>query len=78
MSPKLNNLLLTVVTVLTTCASFAQEKGGPPPPATKDDTPPPGLIVPIDDHIWVLAIAGVLLGCWLYYKRHVNAVALRA
>ncbi|ANH59078.1 hypothetical protein I597_0143 [Dokdonia donghaensis DSW-1] len=40
-------------------------KEAPPPPGR---TPLPGLIAPIDDHLPLLLIGGLLLGAYYMYK----------
>ncbi|MAB58808.1 MAG: hypothetical protein CL524_14865 [Aequorivita sp.] len=37
---------------------------GPPPPSQNR-----GGQLPIDDHIWILFVAGILLGAYIFYKR---------
>lgn len=39
-----------------------------PPP--NNNPPPPGPQVPIDGHLWILLIAGLLLGFYKLYKRN--------
>jgi len=46
-------------------SSYAQ--GGPPPPDTRT-TSLPGLVMPIDDHIIVVVMLGILLGVYYAYK----------
>lgn len=40
------------------------------PPPTNNDPPPPGGQLPIDDHLWILLLAGLLLGFYILYKRN--------
>jgi len=59
MSPKLKKLFsTTVLTTLVGFSAFAQGPDLPPPP------PPPGLVVPIDENIVILIVAGFVFGIY--------------
>lgn len=47
--------------------AIGQDKGGPPPP-NKTIDPPVGLVVPIDESLIYLVIAGLFLGVFFYLK----------
>lgn len=65
MSPNLRTFMLTMLLLFVRMASYAQD--GPPPPGTRTSSLP-GLVAPIDDHIIVLVILGVLAGAFYAYK----------
>ena len=58
----MKSLLYNVITLAVQASS--SDKGPPPPSQNRG----PGL--PIDDNIWILIIAGVLLGVYILYKRN--------
>lgn len=61
-------LLLFSLTFLSlSLEAFGRDKGGPPPPSRTID-PPVGLVVPIDDSLVYLMIAGLFLGVFYYLK----------
>ncbi len=64
MSPKLRTFVVTTVLCLIGLSVFAQK--APPPPDSK--VPLPGLVLPIDDNLIVLILAGILAGLFYYYK----------
>lgn len=64
MSPKLRNFITTAPLLFMGISAFAG-KEAPPPPGR---TPLPGLIAPIDDHLPLLLIGGLLLGAYYMYK----------
>lgn len=39
------------------------------PPPTNNPPPPPGVLLPIDDHIWILLLVGLIFGLYIAYKR---------
>lgn len=82
MSPKLKNFVLTLILLVVGVSTFAQEvvTGGPtppPPPAPGGERIPslPGLVVPIDENIVILLVAGLLAGVVYFYKNRVTSKA---
>lgn len=61
--------LLICVGAFLSCSLqvVAQDKGGPPPP-NKTIDPPFGLVVPIDESLIYLLVAGLFLGIYFYLK----------
>lgn len=47
--------------------AFANEKG--PPPPMRDGRPPTFTELPIDNHILILIMIGVLLGAYFLYRK---------
>ncbi|WP_026452071.1 hypothetical protein [Aequorivita capsosiphonis] len=39
-------------------------------PAPNNNPPPPNPQLPIDDHIWILLVAGLVFGIYMVYKRN--------
>lgn len=68
MGPKLNNLFIIPFMILYSTMSFAQDGKTPPAPVKASGTPPPGLVLPIDDNVWVLVAAGLILGVYFTKK----------
>lgn len=64
MSPKLRNLLFFLMLVFYQAIGYSQKGLNPPPPAAPGPPPPPVGLLPIDDYLWVLVVAGILLGAW--------------
>ncbi len=63
---------MTTIMFVVGYASMAQEvvTGGPSPPPPPSAIPSlPGLVVPIDENIVILLIAGLLAGVIYFYKR---------
>lgn len=61
-------LLLSTLAILASgLEAIGQDRGGPPPPNRTID-PPVGLVVPIDESLVYLLLAGVILG--IYYYLH--------
>lgn len=63
-------LLYIVIFVSNEVPLYAQKE--PPPPTMATSTPPPGLQLPIDDHLWVLLLMGLILGIYFLKKRNVK------
>ncbi|MEH6407431.1 MAG: hypothetical protein V7767_09130 [Leeuwenhoekiella sp.] len=60
-----------ILSVLALCHSmtYAQDKNAPPAPMRSASTPPPyGLPVPLDDYVFILFAAAILLGAWFVKK----------
>ena len=69
MSPKLRNYLLFFILAIVRFSVFAQGRpDGPPPPDTRMPPAFPGLAVPIDSHILILVIAGLLLCVYAVFR----------
>jgi len=70
MAFRIRFLLLCLVIFVSNIASvYAQN---PPPPTAPV---PPGLQLPIDDHIWVLLIMGLILGVYILVKKKITVLA---
>lgn len=69
MGPKLQKIVLFILLLLTNMAMFAQEIAQAPPPPQRTIDPPPGLVVPIDENVWVLFAAGLFFGGYVAYKK---------
>ena len=60
------------LTLLNVYNALAQDEEPPHPP----EQPPSGHVVPIDDHLILLIIAGVLLGITLIYKDRIEKASI--
>jgi len=72
-----HKILLSVIMMLLSIISWGQSKSHnlpQPQMATSDDgnPPPPGLILPIDDNIYILATAGFALGIYFLRIRKIS------
>jgi len=53
-----------IYNVILLAVQIASGSQGPPPPTQNR-----GPQLPIDDHIWILILAGIILGIYIAYKR---------
>ncbi|HEA29548.1 MAG TPA: hypothetical protein ENH91_06080 [Leeuwenhoekiella sp.] len=53
---------------------YAQGSQNAPPQPKNAPPPPPGLPMPIDEHIWVLLIMGLVLGVFFLRKKKTTAL----
>jgi len=76
MSPKLKNLLIIPILLIVGYTSMAQDAvGGSSPPTPPSESSLPGLVVPIDENIAILLVAGLLAGIVYVCKRHLSKVS---
>lgn len=79
MAFRIRFLLLCLVIFVSTIAPIYAQKAGPPEPTLSSQSepsiPPPGLPVPIDDHIWLLLIMGLVLGVYFLVKKKITVSA---
>lgn len=67
MSPIIRLFICVGALLSYSLQALGQDKGGPPPP-NKTIDPPVGLVVPIDESLVYLLIAGLFLGVFFYFK----------
>ncbi|MDX1462794.1 MAG: hypothetical protein R3359_07035 [Marinirhabdus sp.] len=70
MRPQIVKIYTTVLSLFASTFLFAATSQGPsePPPPTMDRTTGPEL--PIDSNLYLLAIAALVFGVYIAYKRH--------
>ena len=69
MRPRIVTILILVVSLFNSIVSFGQavkDSKGPPPPNTQQRGP----LLPIDDSIILLLVAGLLLGVYFLVKKY--------
>ena len=63
-------LILTILLFSMITNPVLAKDSSPPNPLKASDPPPPiGDNLPLDDHLYILGIAGVLVGSYLSFKR---------
>lgn len=70
MGSRIRYVMLCLALVAGMAAPIYAQETPPPEPESEGITPPPpGLQLPIDDHIWVLLVMGLMLGVYFLIKK---------